>query len=179
VTYLGCKDSAQQWTYSYYTKAVLHATKEVAESTMKRAVGKLHNLKSNVVRMEFSKRLLYHATVPGKEGDSLRYMVVFPVISMETAKMLDVESLSEVCHSCMKFEANMIGLETEELKAEHALKCKTNYSGSAPAIEPEGAKRIFTNSVSSRKRQCDELFGDGDSKSFSVIENMQLAHVGA
>ena len=65
------------------------------------------------------------------------------------------------------------------MKAEHALKCKTNYSGSAPAIEPEGAKRIFTNSVSSGKRQCDELFGNGDSKSFSVIENMQLAHVGA
>ena len=40
--------------YIYHTKAVLYATKEVAESTMKRAVGKLHNLKSNnVVRMEF------------------------------------------------------------------------------------------------------------------------------
>jgi hypothetical protein len=63
------------------------------------------------------------------------------------------------------------------LKAEYALKFKTNYSGSAPAIEPEGAKRIFKHSVSSRKRQCDELFGDGDSKSFSVVENMQLAHL--
>jgi hypothetical protein len=73
----------------------LDATKEVAESTF----GKLHNMKSNnVVRMEVLK-LLYHVTVPGKEGDSLRYMVVFPVISMEP--------LSKVCHSCMKFEANM------------------------------------------------------------------------
>ena len=101
--------------------------------------------------MEFLK-LLYHVTVPGKEGDSLRYMVVFPVISMETAKILDVEPLSKVCHSCMKF------------------------SGSAPAIEPEGAKRIFKHLVSSHKRQCDELFGDRDSKSFSVIENIQLTH---
>jgi hypothetical protein len=93
--------------YSYHTKAILYATKEVAESTMKHAVGKLHNLKSNnVVRMEFLK-LLYHVTVPGKEGDSLCYVVVFPVISTETAKILDVEPLSKVCHSCMKFEANM------------------------------------------------------------------------
>jgi hypothetical protein len=61
------------------------------------------------------------------------------------------------------------------LKAEHALKCEINYIGTAPAIEPEGAKRIFEHSVSSRKRQCDELFGDGDNKSISVIENMQFA----
>jgi hypothetical protein len=62
------------------------------------------------------------------------------------------------------------------VKAEHALKCKTSYSGSAPAIEQEGAKRTFKHSESSRKRQCDELFGDRDSKSFSVIENTQLTH---
>ncbi|CAB4040927.1 Hypothetical predicted protein, partial [Paramuricea clavata] len=84
--------------YIYHTKAVLHATKDVAESTMKQAVGKLHNLKSNhMVRMEFLK-LLYHVMVPGKEGDSLRYMVVFPVISMETAKILDVEPLKPGFH---------------------------------------------------------------------------------
>ena len=39
-------------------------------------------------------------------------------------------------------------LETEELKTEHALKCKTNYSGEAQAIEPEGAKRIFNEALS-------------------------------
>jgi hypothetical protein len=94
----------------------LHATKEVAESTMKHAVGKLHNLKSNnLMRMEFFK-LLYHVTVPGKEGDSLRFMVVFPVISMETAKILDVEPLSKVCHSCMKFEASFYRSILHQLK---------------------------------------------------------------
>jgi hypothetical protein len=52
--------------------------------------------------------VLYHVTIPGKEGDSLRYMVVFRVISMETAKILDVEPLSKVCHNCKTFEAKMI-----------------------------------------------------------------------
>lgn len=46
------------------------------------------------------------------------------------------------------------------------------YSGSAPAMEPEGAKHIFKRSVSSHKLQYDELFGDGDSKSFSAVENI-------
>ena len=47
-----------------------------------------------------------------------------------------------------------------------------NYSGSAPAMEPEGAKRIFKRSVTSHNLQLDKLFGDGDSKSFSAVENI-------
>ena len=61
--------------------------------------------------------------------------------------------------------------ENELWKAEHSPKCKANYSGSAPAMEPEGAKRIFNRSVSSHNLMYDTLFGDGDSKSFSAIEN--------
>ena len=37
-----------------------------------------------------------------------------------------------------------------------------NYNGSASAMEPEGAKRIFKRSVASHKLQYDDLFGDGD-----------------
>ena len=90
-------------------------------------------------------------------------------MSMETGKILDVEPLSKVCHTCKKLEGKD-DLGTEELRAEHVLKCKMNYNGSAPAMEPEGAKRIFKRSVASHKLQYDELFGDGDSKSFSAVE---------
>ena len=48
-----------------------------------------------------------------------------------------------MCHTCKKLEGKD-DLGTEKLRAEHALKCKMNYSGSAPAMEPECAKRTFS-----------------------------------
>jgi hypothetical protein len=79
----------------YHTKAVLHATKEVAESTMKHiAVGKLHNLKSNnVVRMEFLK-LLYHVTVPNIGAFCLRMRENHPA----RLQMADLLGGCEFCH---------------------------------------------------------------------------------
>ena len=48
-----------------------------------------------------------------------------------------------MCHTCKKLEGKD-DLGTEKLRAEHALKCKMNYSGSAPAMEPECAKHTFS-----------------------------------
>ena len=157
--------------YSYHTKAILRATKDVAELTIKDAVEELHNVKSNEVDENgvLKTAISCDGTWQRRGFSSLNGCVT--AISMETGKILDVEPLSKVCHTCKKFEGKD-DLNTEELKAEHALKCKMNYSGSAPAMEPEGAKRMFKRSVTSHKLQYDELFGDGDSKSFSAVENI-------
>ena len=77
------------------------------------------------------------------------------VISMESGKILDIEPLTKVCNECRK----------------HQTKSKANYSGSSPAMEPEGAKRIFSRSISSYGLQYNEFCGDGDSKSFPAVEN--------
>lgn len=116
-----------------------------------------------------SSKLLFHVMEHGKEGDSHHGCVT--AISMETGKVLDVEPLSKVCHNCKKFESKD-DLQSELWRAEHTSKCKANYSGSAPAMEPEGTKRIFKRSESCHKLQYHELFGDGDSKSFNAIENI-------
>ena len=55
-----------------------------------------------------------------------------------------------MCHTCKKLEGKD-DLGAEKLRAEHALKCKMNYSGSAPAMEPECAKRTFSQKKTRRK----------------------------
>lgn len=157
--------------YSYHTKAILRATKDVAESTIKDAVEELHNLKSYEVDDNgvLETAISCDGTWQRRGFSSLNGCVT--AISMETGKILDVEPLSKVCHTCKKFEGKD-SLEIEELKADHALKCKMHYSGSAPAMGPESAKPIFKRSVTSHKLQYHTLFGGGDSKSFSAVENV-------
>ena len=149
----------------------MRATKDVAESIIKDAVEQLHNLKHDEVDENgvLKTAISCDGSWQRRGFSSLNGCVT--AISMETGKVLDVEPLSKVCHTCKKLEGKN-DLKSEELKAEHASKCKMNFSGSAPAMEPDGAKRIFNRSVTSRKLQYDELFGDGDSKSFSAVENV-------
>ncbi len=52
--------------------------------------------------------------------------------------------------------------------AEHS--CSTNFAGSAPAMEPEGVRRIFERSEADRNLQYTGYIRDGDSKSFSAIQ---------
>ena len=49
--------------------------------------------------------------------------------------------------------------------------CQANYSGSAPSMETESVKRIFTRSEETRKLQYTEYFGDGDCKAYNEVEN--------
>ena len=56
-------------------------------------------------------------------------------------------------------------------RADHTT-CKSNFQGSAPATEPEGAERIFQRSVELHNLRYTEFYGDGDSKSFSRIKNI-------
>ena len=100
------------------------------------------------------------------------------VISMESDKILDFEPPSKVCNECKKHENDEDTREHRKWKAEHKAKCKTNYSGSSPAMEPVGARRIFNRSISSYGLQYNEFYGDGDSKSFAAVENVHEEEFG-
>lgn len=100
-------------------------------------------------------------------------------ISMETGKVLDVEPLSKVCKPCKKHEHDGDTVESRLWKAEHAPNCKANFTGSAAAMESEGAKQIFNRSVSTRKlhiMKYNEFYGD--SKSFNTVENIYKEEYG-
>ena len=58
------------------------------------------------------------------------------------------------------------------MEKEHIDDCVANYSGSAPGMEQEGAKRIFGRFDENRGLKYTHFYGDGDSKSFKVVENI-------
>ena len=49
--------------------------------------------------------------------------------------------------------------------------CSINHASSAPAMEEEGVKQIFSRSISDRKLHYTEHYGDGDSKGFASAKD--------
>lgn len=86
-------------------------------------------------------------------------------ISIDTGKILDIEPMSRYCKGC---QANdKLDKQSEKYKiwkANH-VKCNANFKGSAPAMEAEGAERIFKRSVENHGLYYTDFYGDGDSKS--------------
>ena len=58
----------------------------------------------------------------------------------------------------------------DKLKQDHI--CSINHHGSAPKMEQEGVERIFGRSMNKNKIRYTEYYGDGDTKSFSAVENV-------
>ena len=88
------------------------------------------------------------------------------------AKLLDVASFSKYCQGCIsmeKFKTTDPG-KYEIWKVSHV--CSINHIGSAAAMEVAGVKAIFKRSVKNNQLRYTEYFGDGDSKSFSAVQNI-------
>ena len=91
-------------------------------------------------------------------------------LSIDTGKILDIEAMSRYCKGCQKHERD--DRESADYlvwKTNHI--CSAKYRGSAPAMEPDGAQRIFKRSKEKRALIYNHFYGDGDRKSFSSIEN--------
>ena len=67
------------------------------------------------------------------------------VISIDSRKVLDAEPMSRSCKQC-QLHSNLVNNSEEYLRwrADHT--CKIDFKGSAPAMEPEGAERMFRRS---------------------------------
>jgi len=70
----------------------------------------------------------------------------------------------------METKKNSEPILYQSFKASH--NCKINYSGSAPSMEPKGAKRIFKRSIEKYRLRYTGYYGDGDSKSHNCIQNV-------
>ena len=98
---------------------------------------------------------------------------VITAISIDSGKIVDVESMSRYCRLCQINKESLTIEDFEVWHKEHKkADCKLNYSGSAPSMETEGAKRIFQRSVDNRKARYMSYFGDGDSKAFKEVEDI-------
>ena len=93
------------------------------------------------------------------------------VISIDSGKVLDAEPTSRSCKQC-QLHSNLVNNSEEYLRwrADHT--CKIDFKGSAPAMEPEGAERMFRHSKELHKLRYSELYGDGDSKTHQQIKEL-------
>ena len=98
----------------------------------------------------------------------------FTAISLDSGKVLDTKVMSRYCKSCKNKEP----LRKENIEnfnkwyEKHKQNCQLNHTGSAGAMEPSGATRIFSRSVQNRKLRYTKYLGDGDSKGYEVVKSI-------
>ena len=158
--------------YSRHNKALLNAVKEVSVETMNVAASEIHEIKPEVNEGTGVAKcaISCDGTWQRRGFSSLNGCVT--VISIDTGKVLDVEALSKVCKKCKDHEDDEDSPQNASWRVDHEVNCKANFTGSAPAMEPEGAIRIFNRSIENHKLIYGEYFGDGDSKSFQIVRDV-------
>ena len=150
------------------SRAISRHVKNAAKSCMKSAAKEVHAKNRNVNYSNDSVPVNCGISCDGtwqrRGHSSLNGCVT--VVSMDTGKVLDVEALTNHCKECKLHEKlDRNSEQYKKWKAKHT-NCKANYHGSAPAMEPEGAPRIFKRSVEENNLQYTDFYGDGDSKAF-------------
>ena len=153
--------------YAKISKQLRSAAYNVAKQSMKDAGSEMRSL------------LGYNSTECGVSVDgtwqkrgfiSLNGCVT--AISIETGKILDVEPMCRKCKGCeVHSKWNKHSPAYHVWKLNH-VNCKANFDGSAPAMEPEGANRIFQRSKETHGLHYTKFYGDGDSKSFLSVKNI-------
>jgi hypothetical protein len=156
--------------YSAHNKGLMKASKEVCQESMSKAAKEITTLKEKTEGEVADCGISCDGTWQRRGFCSLNGCVT--TISMDTGKVLDTEVMSRFCKQCKEHEDDEETPENIAWKIDHKSKCKVNFKGSAPAMEPEGALRIFQRSVETNKLRYTEYFGDGDSKSHGVVQEV-------
>lgn len=96
-------------------------------------------------------------------------------VNGKKSKVVDTEVLSNHCDSCKKQEKKKQGQELLDWKDEHRQRnvCDKNHEGSAAAMEPAGALKIFRRSQELHGLRYVNFLGDGDSKTYSCLKNSE------
>lgn len=81
---------------------------------------------------------------PGPNGVFTAQYGVCVVISWITGEVLDIELLSKVC---VQYSSYKGATEGEEWFEGHKAMCTCTHTGSSPAMEVAGARKLFSRSV--------------------------------
>ena len=164
---------------NYYLKisnVITSSLRSIAKGSMSKAAEELRNLKEQNDSAG-TEPINCGVSCDGtwqKRGFSSRNGCV-TVISIETGKVLDVETLSQACKQCeLNEHLDKNSKEYQRWRADH-IACKANFKGYTPAMEPEGVDRILKRSVELHNLGYTEYYGDGDSKSFSKVKDVYQA----
>ena len=111
-----------------------------------------------------------------RRGFSLNGVVT--AISVDTGKCIDCEIMSRNCKSCNVMQ-NIKPRDPgryETWYASHIHKCSLNYHRSALNMEKVTAVNIFQRTIEKHCIYFTAFYGDGDSRSFSAVENIYGDH---
>ena len=159
---MGLPPPVSSKSYSEHNNFLRKYTQEICEESFRSASAQLRQLQGagpdDVVDVT--------VTCDGtwsRRGFVANYGVI-AVLSWETGQVLDVEVLSKSCKVCKKAEISK-GSESEEFlewMAKHQDSCNSNYTGSSPAMEAEGASILWARSVEKNKLRYTVVISDGD-----------------
>ena len=96
-------------------------------------------------------------------------------ISATTKKVLDYKLLNRICEKCNRWSDKRKEENPDAYKLwyeSHKSNCHKNFSGSSQAMEPEAARIIWSRSVEKHQLCYSTFIGDGDSKSYRQVVNM-------
>ena len=156
--------------YQKSSKTITKHLKSIARKTMSDAADEIRNLKKVNNDEVADCAVSCDGTWQRRCFSSLNGCVT--VMSIDTGKVLDTGPLSRTCKQCqLHSHLDKEGTEYQTWKANHT-QCSANFRGSAPAMEPEGALRMFKRSEMLHKLRYTELYGDGDSKSYSQVKDV-------
>ena len=82
------------------------------------------------------------------------------------------EPMSRFCKVCSLHQTQKKTDPEAYAKWKENHNCKINHHGSTSGMEVTGTKRIFQRSINKNKLQYIELYGDGDSKSYSSVKDV-------
>ena len=92
-------------------------------------------------------------------------------ISMDSGKIVDVETMCRFCKPCQQNKITMTEAEFKRWCENHKSSCSSNYEGSAPVMDVEGAQRMFNRSIANRCVRYMNYFGNGDSKACASVKD--------
>ena len=100
---------------------------------------------------------------------------VVAVISWDTGRVLDVTVLSKSCKVWKETESTMgsESLEFLDWMVKHQDSCNSNFTGSSPSMEAEGASIVWGRSVEKNRLRYTTVISDGDAKSIVRLNNEQ------
>ena len=107
-----------------------------------------------------------------RRGSVAAYGVV-AVLSWETGQVLNVTVLSKSCKDCKEAESTM-GSEPQEFldwMEKHQDSCNSNYTGSSPAMEAEGASILWGRSVEKNQLRYTVVLSDGNAKTIARLNS--------
>lgn len=161
-------------TYNKIVDKMAAAASDIAKDTMAEAASALREMKLKNNNININEPVDIAVSVDGtwqRRGFSSNNGVI-AALSVDTGKVIDVEAMSKTCKACCLKEHLKNSNPEAYATWRNSHICSFNYSGSAPGMEPEGAKRIFSRSIEHHNMRYTEFLGDGDSKSYSSVKDV-------